>query len=176
MRLRITNQGFTLIELVLILVIVAILGVTVSSRFLSGNTFNAAVVRDQIISLTRNAQQAALGRATVSLTIQPDGSGNLDLELDDTNGNVIATQISLDGVTSFSGDVNNTASCTTGGTDITNGAPFIINFDSLGDLDASGFGAGTAVTSALRICVNDEPDQSICVSSAGFAYGGDCDS
>lgn len=170
--------GVTIVELIIVLVVIGILAVVAFGRFAEPNSFNAAIVRDQIISLGRNAQQGALGRAGVSLTMTPNGSGtSLTLDFSDGGGSVNAAVIDLDGVDTFAGDVNTTASCgsTPGATAITNASPLILNFDSLGDLAASGFGAGTVVTSAVRICINDDAQSSVCVSPSGFLYAGDCD-
>jgi hypothetical protein len=51
-----------------------------------------------------------------------------------------------------------------------------IAFGGLGDLRTSGVTGSTgAITSAVRICINDSATMSVCVSPSGFAYAGDCD-
>ncbi len=171
-------NGLTIVEMLIVIVIVGILAVVAFARIIEPNSFNASIVRDQIISLGRVAQQGALGRPGVSLSLTPNGAGDtLTIDFSDSGGTIESAVIDLDGVDSFAGDVNTTASCgsTPGATAITNAAPMTLNFDELGDLTASGFGAGTAVTSAVRICINDDAQSSVCVSPAGFVYAGDCD-
>ncbi len=172
------QTGFTIIEIVIVLVVVAILASIGFSRFLGGNTFDALIVRDQIISLARSAQQSALGRADVIFTITP--SASLDTVTLTTSYGVGATVINsvefdLSPIV-ITGSVNNTDSCSvSAGSAITNAAPFIIRFDELSDLDVSGFGAGAAVTDSVKICLDDRPVDSVCISPGGFAYAGDCD-
>ena len=53
-----------------------------------------------------------------------------------------------------------------------------ISFGELGNLGSSGVlgGASTgAVSSAVRVCLNNDPVFSVCFSPSGFAYAGDCD-
>ena len=59
--------GLTLVEVVLVILLLSIIGAVALSRILSGNTLNAVIVRDQVISIARTAQQSALGRSDVSL-------------------------------------------------------------------------------------------------------------
>lgn len=170
--------GFTLVEIIIVLVIVAVLAVFAISRFLSASTFNAPVIRDQLVSIVRTAQQNSLGRPDVSVAITPSSDGSsVTITSSDNGGTVSSYQTNLRDV-SLSGDINTTASCgaTPGGQSITNANPMTINFGELGDLAVSGVTGSTgAVTSALRVCVNNNPVNSVCVSPSGFAYPGDCD-
>ncbi len=172
------QNGFTIIEIVVAIVVVAILSAVVIGRFLGPNEFNGIIVRDQIVSMTRIAQQASLGRADVSLTITPNvAMDELPLEVSEIGGVVRTSTIDMNGVT-LSGDINKTDSCLIddGDTAITSVAAMTINFDELGDLEASGVTGFTgAITSSLRVCVNNEAVESVCVSPAGFAYPGVCD-
>jgi hypothetical protein len=159
-------------------VIISIISAVTLSRILRSDTFDAYIIRDQIISLSRTAQQSALGRADVILTIIP--SLSLDAVTLTTSYGVGPTTISsvkfdLAPIV-LAGSVNNTASCSVAsGTAVTNAAPLIVRFDELGSLTLSGFGAGVAVTESVKICLNENPANSICISPAGFAYKGDCD-
>jgi prepilin-type N-terminal cleavage/methylation domain-containing protein len=179
------RNGFTVVELVITLIIVSILSAAVFARFLDTDTFNSVIVRDQIISMTRVAQQASLGRADVSLTIQPNSivpPDEVTLTVSETNGAVQSVVLELDSVT-LTGDINKllgnqTPSCSTenGDTAITNTNPLVINFDELGDIEVVTIGGATAaVTSAVRLCLNNNDIDSVCVSPAGFAYAGSCD-
>lgn len=168
----------TIVELVLVIIIISIIGMVTMSRIIGGDSFNAIIVRDQIISLARTAQQNSLGRANVSMTITPNvGGDSVTIVTTDGGGNIESFAVSLDSV-SLSGDINDTDSCSvTSGVDaITNATPMTLTFGELGDLGVSGVTGSTgAVTSALRICLNDTASESICVSPSGFAYAGDCD-
>ena len=174
----ILDAGFTLVEMVLVLLILSVIGAVAMSRILGGNNFNGLIVRDQIISLARTAQQNALGRANVSMTITPNvGSDSVTIVTSYAGGNIGSFTAPLDNV-SLAGDINDTASCAvTSGVDaITNTAPLTLTFGEYGDLGVSGVTGSTgAVTSAVRICLNDTASESICVSPSGFAYAGDCD-
>lgn len=174
------QSGFTIVEIVVAIFLVGILSAVTISRFLDGNAFNASIVRDQIISLARIAQQSALGRDNVRLTITPNGAGDsVTIAASESNGAVIidSATVSLDSVT-LNGDINITSSCEPSGAGnaITAANPMIIEFGKLGELKdtASGAGAGT-ITKGVRVCLNASALDSVCVSPSGFAYAGDCD-
>lgn len=172
------SKGFSIIEIVVVIVILAVISAVAMSRFISGNTFDEIVIRDQIISLSRVALQSSRGRSSVSLSVQPNGAGDeVTITVSDSGGSIESATVSMD-TTTLTGDINETDSCaTTNGADsITNAAPMTLNFGALGDLGVSGVTGSTgAVTSAARICINEEAEMSVCVSPSGFAYAGDCD-
>ena len=174
---RLKANGFTIVEIIIALVLVGIVGAVTISRFIGGNSFNPLAVQGQIVSIIRAGQQSTLGRSGVEVTLTPNAPGSeLTVELEDAGGAIETQTIDLGGVT-LSGDVNTTDSCddTAGATTVSSGSPMVIRFGELGDLGNSGFGAGTAVTSAVRVCLNNDSQFSVCVSPAGFAYEGDCD-
>jgi MSHA pilin protein MshC len=55
-------EGFTLIELVMVMVLIGILAVTIIPRFANKNTFDARGYFDQSISLLRYAQKLAIAQ------------------------------------------------------------------------------------------------------------------
>ncbi len=177
-RLQRVQFGFTIVELVIVILILSIISVVAISRVLSGNSFNSVIVRDQIISLARTAQQNSLGRADVSMTITPNPAGDsVTIVTSYGGGNIENITAPLDSV-SLSGDINDTDSCaaTPGADAITSANPMTLTFGELGDLGISGVTGSTgAVTSAVRICLNAVAIDSVCVSPSGFAYEGDCD-
>lgn len=172
--------GFTLAEMIIAIVIVSIISAIAISRILGGDTFNAFIIRDQIVSLTRIAQQASLGRAGVSMTITP-AADSVTIRVAEVGGTMESVVIESRGVV-FSGDINKLVSNQTPGCEADNGdnaiaalTPMTINFDELGDLALSGVtGATGAITSAVRICLNNTNVDSVCISPAGFAYPGIC--
>ena len=76
-KLKATAQdpGFTLVEMVIVIVILGIVSVVAMSRMLGGNAFNGVIVRDQIISLSRSVLLNSLGRTGATLTITPSVGG-----------------------------------------------------------------------------------------------------
>jgi MSHA pilin protein MshC len=173
-----TQRAYTMIEMVIVIVLLGILGIIAASRLLSGNTFNAIIIRDQIISLARTAQQNSLGRSGVNMTLTPNAGGDELTIVTSDSGGTIQTAVLSSTSALLSGDINDTDSCeTTPGADsINNAAPMTIAFGRLGDLGTSGVTGSTgAISSALRVCINDSAAISVCVSPSGFAYAGDCD-
>lgn len=170
--------GFTIIEFIVVSLVIGLIASVTMSRLIGGNAMNGIILRDQIVSYTRSAQQAALGRAGVSLEIRPNLAGTeVTLTSSETGGEMETSTFSLQGI-SVSGDINETDSCgdTNGDTDITNTDYMVLNFTSLGDLDDSGIaGSEAAITSGVRMCINEDPLLSVCISPSGFAYAGDCD-
>jgi len=173
-----STSGMTIVELVLVILIIAIISMVAMSRILSGEDFNAVIVRDQIVSIARTAQQNSLGRADVSMTITPNvGGDSVTIVTSYAGGNIESFTTPLESV-SLSGDINDTDSCsvTSGADAITSATPMTLIFGELGDLGVSGVTGSTgAVTSAVRICLNDTASESVCVSPSGFAHAGDCD-
>ncbi|PSU66143.1 type II secretion system protein [Photobacterium phosphoreum] len=66
------QQGFTLIELVMVIIVLAIISVTAASRYASKSSFSAELMRDQAISIGRQIQISAMQQqqlACATLTI-----------------------------------------------------------------------------------------------------------
>jgi len=173
------RAGFTLVEIIIAILLVSIMSAVVIARFTDGNTFNGLVLRDQFVSSTRVAQQSAMGRADVELRLTPNASGNeVTITVLEKNGTIQSVQIPFASV-DLSADINFTTSCSssTPANSITGGsAPLILAFGELGEVQsASVAGSSVALPSALRLCIDDEVEKSVCVSPAGFAYIGDCD-
>lgn len=170
--------GFTIIEIIVVIAVVGILSALVMSRFLRSDSYNAIIARDQVLSMARAAQQKALGRDDIELSITPSGN-NLDIDISDSTGSIQTASVDVRSV-AFSGDVNELDSCAdTAGTDaVTGAAPFVLRFDRLGDLQEGGVTGATGfpatVSSGARLCINNTAVMSVCWSAAGYAYPGDC--
>ena len=172
------HVGFTIIEAVIAIAFVGIIAALAMSRILRSDTYNAIIVRDQVISLSRAAQQRSIGRSDLVLTLSPAGN-NLDIQVEDENGVNQRASLDLRGVT-LTADVNELDSCTsTPGADaLTTSNDLVLEFDELGDLLEGGVPGSVAypetVTSGARLCINGDPARSICWSASGYAYAGDC--
>lgn len=64
-----TQHGFTLIELIAVIVILGFLSVAIMPRFLQSDSFEARTVQDKLISAAREAQQLAMSKP-VSADVQ----------------------------------------------------------------------------------------------------------
>jgi len=130
------QRGFTLIELIMVMVIVGILAVVAVPRFFDNNTFQARGIADQVQSSLRYAQKIAIAQhKLVAVNITTGTSSDCGLTL--VGGNV-KCQISLpSGVT------------------VTPAPPQTFTFNALGqpqpNAQASVVIAGGGVTSTITI-------------------------
>ncbi|MFT4817643.1 MAG: MSHA pilin protein MshC [Pseudohongiellaceae bacterium] len=174
------SDGFTIIELVVVIFVLAIISATAMSRFSNENAFAALVVRDQIISQARRAQQGAFGRANMSMVFTPNGAKTeATVEVLEASAALSSVTVSIRDLT-LAGDTDKTGSCASiPGSEVAEGTPFTLTFGELGSLVASSGVAGAASfglpTTAVRLCINQDINYSVCVSPSGFAYAGDCD-
>jgi MSHA pilin protein MshC len=173
--------GFSIVELVIVILVLGVISATAMSRFSDENAFTGLIVRDQIISQARRAQQGAFGRSGMSMVLTPNmARTEATVEVLEASAVLSSVTVSIYSLT-FTGDTNVTSSCSsTPGTSVTDTTPFTLTFGQLGDLVASSGVAGAAsfglaATTAVRLCVNEDIDYSVCVSPSGFAYAGDCD-
>ena len=172
---RAPAHGFTVIELVIVILLVGIISAVAMVRALRSDTYNPAITRDQIVSMARSAQQKAIGRSDVELRLQPFGN-ELRLTIQDSNGVVQTATAPLSEV-ALRADVNELGSCAAipGASVITPVSPFVLRYDYLGDLMQAGpAGSETDVSTGARICVNASREHSVCLSAVGYAYVGDC--
>lgn len=171
-------KGFTIIELIGIIVLIGIVGVVVTGRFLRPNKFDEAAAADGLLTTIRAAQQAALGRSAVTFEVGLAGGEWLFMAKSGANTlrtfRVPAESVLLEtGAPASSGDT-----CATG-FDTALDPNFQLAFDDLGNL--ASFTNGLAVYpvdasfNGVRLCVNDTVAVSACVSPAGYAYAGNCD-
>ena len=62
------QQGFTLIELVMVIIVLAIISVTAASRYASKSSFSAELIRDQAMSIARQIQIGAMQQQQLACT------------------------------------------------------------------------------------------------------------
>lgn len=141
--------GFTLIELVATIMVIAILSVTVLPKFSGRSGLAEYVLRDEIMSLAQHAQQRAMfdqSGACYSLRIQTD---NAQLQ---RNGALINNQSRID----FTDGLSATAS--------------MIFFDGLGNLLTGGVDCATSnnPNSALSIAINGGNAIAIIIYPTGY--------
>lgn len=173
-------RGFTIIELVVVLVLIGIVSVVVIPRFMRPGTVEAIAARDGLLGAIRSAQQMALGRAQITFGIAKSrGTLIFTAAADDE---VLRTfEISTSTLKLETGSAAASAdTCASGAAFNTLvDTDFELVFDSLGNLaEFTNDGTTELVNAAfngVRICVNDSVDMSVCVSPAGYAHAGNCD-
>lgn len=82
MRHKLTQSGFTLVELVTVIAILGLLAVAVVPRMLSRSSFETRTAEDQLINAIRHAQQLAMSK--------PVGA-NVQLQTDSANDRIRIT-------------------------------------------------------------------------------------
>ncbi len=167
-----------MIELVVILVVIGIIAVSIVSRFLSPNSIDAVSARDALITTIRAAQQAALGRSSVTFEIDQSG-GNWIFTAKAGSTEVQSTTIRASNITLETGSPDASANTCANDFDTAVASDFRLSFDSQGNL-SSFLNNGVTETvdllfNGVRICVNESNDTAACVSRAGYAYVGTCD-
>lgn len=107
------SSGFTLVELIVVIVILGIISINVGSRFLSGSAFADRKVADELIEAIRYAQHIAMSRGgyikvvTTATSYSVEKTDNTPIPNPNRSGNysvTIPANTSLNPVTiSFNG-------------------------------------------------------------------------
>ena len=101
----------------------------VSSRITDPVSFDGVVAKDGVLALSRSAQQSALGRANVQLTLTPSGSNIVVTSI--VSGAVSTTRsFPANEVAITAGSVGSGTTCGSISSTIT------LNFDSAGEIEA----------------------------------------
>lgn len=165
--------GFTVVELIAVMVLLGILAATATSRMVGRNAYAGALVSQQVIALGRLAQQTALARQDAVV----------GLDIDQNAGDWrFRVQVTVDGTTVASteerAEISDTAVMIANGATtapLGPAAALHLTFDGLGGLAAGSVSATTldpAVGVGIQV-VGDSTSQ-LCIGSAGHAYRGSC--
>lgn len=160
-------EGFTLVELVSVLLLASIVAAFSTSRFAETASLDERLAKDQILSLARSAQQLSLARGNVDLYFQDTGS---ELSVATRVGGTIQTsrifpknEVTITADTSAAGGTQGTCAAI--------GTPISVSFDASGEL-AGAYPSGT-YSQGFPICLNGS-SVSLCISPSGFAHSGSC--
>jgi len=153
-----SNAGFTVVELVAVIALIGVIASLALARMTDPASFDGVVAKDGVLALSRSAQQSALGRANVQLTLTPIGSNIVVASI--VSGATASTRsFPTNEVAITAGTVGSGTSCSSISSTIT------LNFDSAGEIE-------TVDDDGFPICLNGE--SSLCISPAGFAHEGAC--
>lgn len=172
------SKGFSIIELVSVIALIGITSAVIVSRFLNPGTFSNISAQDSLLTVIRAAQQASLGRATVTFEIN-QVADDWVLEARAGGSPVQIIEIPMNGVVLETGSAVASVNTCASAFDTAVAADFELVFSSKGDLVQFTNNTTTELVDAafngVRICVNDSVEFSVCVSPAGYAYAGNCD-
>lgn len=160
------QQGFTLIELITVIILLGILSAFAISRFPSSQSYSTHIISNQFIASVRLAQQTALSRSSVDINnitdytqlIISEISGNWNLAISAGAQNYTAQVERGSEQVRFGTDL--VAACST-----LTAAPLTLTFD----------GEGSRVPAQhLRVCIDSTANVEFCVSPSGYVYEGNC--
>lgn len=155
-----SKSGFTLVELLAVLVVLSIIAFVAIGRIVDSSPFDRVVAIDSILSMARNCQQKSFSGSSVSLQVSSEASEVVFSSVLD--GSVLDTRrFGLNEllVTANSSPISAPSNCSSITSTIT------IGFDGAGEIVG-------AYAEGVQICLDSLP--SICISSSGFAYQGSC--
>jgi len=154
-----SSQGFTLVELIGVLVIAGILASVGASRLGDTDAYEELVIAEGLLSQMRTAQQVSFGRDDVEVLLSTVADG--------VAVSVLVENVAVSERTYASPDVVITAGVPGSGTncstiDSTITIPFSITAD-IEDDDLDG----------VPLCLNSQA--TLCVSPSGFTHAGPCE-
>lgn len=141
---RVGQVGFTLIELIMVMVILGILAVYAVPRIFNSNDFYARGFHDETLSILRYAQKTAIAqRRTVCVVFSAPSPASATLTIASAAASYTCNTSSTGPNKSCPGGPTGPTGCITGRTDVAySGTPTNFNFDGLGQpIKADGTGA-----------------------------------
>ena len=164
------NEGFTLIELISVIIILGILASTAGGLFATKENFEASVLKNQLLSSFRLSQQLALSRQNLSTSVPvsliiAQTSDEWTFTIWDSNpAGVGNTAFDTSSVERSSATLRfSTSDFATACSGLSSSTSYTVSFDGDGNLLSGG---------QLRVCAVGEQTYQLCVSSLGFAYEG----
>ena len=162
-------DGFTVIELVVSIALIAVLAVGTGSRWFSAETFSADSTKSQLLAEARLAQRTALANSgvTVHLVVsQVTNDWRIAIVLDDG-----AVQTEMRSITV---DQDGVGISVTAGTSATlgSGVELQLSYDGLGNIqDVEVGGVSGDAANGVSIAAGS---RTLCISPLGFAHVGSC--
>jgi MSHA pilin protein MshC len=163
-------EGFTVVELIAVIVLLSILGVVAMGRMVSPNLFAPAIVTQAVVAESRFAQQIATSRHDAAVTLTLDRLGD-DWRLrvaTDVDGVVRTELVEAEDTTvhAASGAANGSIGA---------GATLIVSFDRAGDLSAITIGGGAGDPAAgVGLSISGDSTRQVCIYPSGYANADAC--
>lgn len=167
---RLAESGFTIVELITVIVLLGILSISAMSRFVQPSAFAPGIVTHAVIAQARAAQQLAVSRADARVMLIVDRIG-VDWRL--------RVQTDLEGVVhSELVSAHNTSLQVNSGPAsavIDGSTPLLVEFAHSGDLSSVllGSSAGSA-TAGVALSFSGDSDRSACIYPTGYVADASC--
>lgn len=157
-----SQQGFTLIELITVIILLGILSAFAISRFPSSQSYSTTIIKNQFIASARLAQQTSLARSSttsnVTLSIS-EVSEEWNLVIAGAGGDSYTAKVDK-GYEQIRFGTNLVSACSA-----LTASPLTLVFD----------GDGNRIPRQnLRVCIDSDIDYELCISPSGYAYEGTC--
>lgn len=162
--------GFTVVELIAVIILLSVLGVFAMGRLVSPTLFAPAIVSQALIAEMRLAQQLATSRhdAVISLILDRVG-GDWRLRTQSSVDGLLRTELV---------DADDTAVVATSGAAsgaIDAATPLLVAFDHAGDLDSVSIGAAAGSPGAgVAVTVSGGSSRQLCIYPSGYVNDGTC--
>ena len=152
--------GFTLVELVAVMLVAGVLASFSLSSLFSDRAFNAVIAKNSIRSLFNNAQLAALSQSSVDVLIEESGT---TVTFSSRIDGVVQESRSFDSLSITMGVIGRQSSpdsCSA------LSSPSTVAFDSIGETES-------VDNTGIPICIDSY--LFLCISPAGFVHDGNCE-
>ncbi len=151
------HSGFTMIELIVIIVLVAVLSAVILPRLSSRSAFDERVFRDEVLNTARYAQQLAMMRGRNYTVRFHLNNSSQNYGIDSRQGSGAYSWLTHANSEPFPITYPNNI--------VTSPANIIISFDALGNIVG---GVSQAIT------ITGDASSSLCIDGSGFAHQGAC--
>jgi len=160
-------RGFTLVEMISVLVILGAVSALVMSRLSDTGAFDERLARDQLLLIARTAHQLGFSRSSVDLYFQDTGS---EIRIAARVGGVEQASRTFP-KSEVTVTVDGTSIGGTPGTCLQISSPISLQFDS--NAEVSGAYPSGNYNQGFPICLNGNTPN-LCISPTGFAHLGSC--
>ena len=154
-------SGFTIVEMIVVITLLAILGTVAIARLTGPSAFDPLLLRDYLLAQNAYARRVAMHRQDVDVRLVLD-----------RNVSGIRSTVFADSTLLVERQSETSASVTVAGVPLAVGETLTIHYDGVGYvIDAAHNGSGLAFASGINLVVSD---LQMCLYPSGLAEAGSC--